>query len=106
MVVVKVTGGPIIPFHPGREDKLELLVEGLLFYATKGYDHQRIVFGHIGLELWLCLVSTPWGDDIGRDRFEGPWISNPIFFDTLFYQCHGRKVGTPNVYQKVYTQSI
>ncbi|KAL9258887.1 L-ascorbate peroxidase, cytosolic-like protein [Drosera capensis] len=63
IVAVEVTGGPEIPFHPGRPDKTEPPPEGRLPDATKGEflfvsiqqfirsctDHLRDVFGHMGL---------------------------------------------------------
>ncbi|KAK8446191.1 hypothetical protein SEVIR_9G448300v4 [Setaria viridis] len=45
VVAVEVTGGPEIPFHPGREDKPQPPPEGRLPDATKGSDHLRQVFG-------------------------------------------------------------
>ncbi|OEL34066.1 L-ascorbate peroxidase 1, cytosolic, partial [Dichanthelium oligosanthes] len=45
VVAVEVTGGPDIPFHPGREDKPQPPPEGRLPDATKGSDHLRQVFG-------------------------------------------------------------
>ncbi|KAK9985438.1 hypothetical protein SO802_030389 [Lithocarpus litseifolius] len=36
VVAVEITGGPEIPFHPGRPDKTELPPEGRLPNATKG----------------------------------------------------------------------
>ncbi|XP_042050085.1 L-ascorbate peroxidase, cytosolic-like [Salvia splendens] len=44
VVAVEVTGGPDVPFHPGRPDKAEPPVEGRLADATKGSDHLRDVF--------------------------------------------------------------
>ncbi|KAK7834987.1 l-ascorbate peroxidase [Quercus suber] len=49
VVAVEITGGPEIPFHPGRPDKTEPPPEGRLPDATKGSDHLRDVFGHMGL---------------------------------------------------------
>ncbi|KAL6133342.1 hypothetical protein ACLB2K_065579 [Fragaria x ananassa] len=49
VVAVEVTGGPEIPFHPGRPDKKEAPPEGRLPNANKGVDHLRDVFGHMGL---------------------------------------------------------
>nr|KJB55998.1 hypothetical protein B456_009G104500 [Gossypium raimondii] len=44
VVAVEITGGPEIPFHPGREDKPHPPPEGRLPDATKGSDHLRQVF--------------------------------------------------------------
>jgi L-ascorbate peroxidase len=38
VVAVEITGGPTIPFHPGREDAPVVPVEGRLPDATKGTD--------------------------------------------------------------------
>ncbi|KAG7573012.1 hem peroxidase superfamily [Arabidopsis suecica] len=39
VVAVEVTGGPEIPFYPGREDKPQPPPEGRLPDATKAFDH-------------------------------------------------------------------
>ncbi|XP_061352044.1 L-ascorbate peroxidase, cytosolic-like isoform X1 [Gastrolobium bilobum] len=39
VVAVQVTGGPEIPFHPGRKDKSAPPPEGRLPDATKGAGH-------------------------------------------------------------------
>uniref|UniRef100_A0A0E0QD53 Arogenate dehydratase n=2 Tax=Oryza TaxID=4527 RepID=A0A0E0QD53_ORYRU len=44
VVAVEVTGGPEVPFHPGRQDKPEPPPEGRLPDATQGSDHLRQVF--------------------------------------------------------------
>ncbi|KAF9592985.1 hypothetical protein IFM89_019562 [Coptis chinensis] len=44
VVAVEITGGPEVPFHPGREDKPVPPPEGRLPDATKGSDHLRDVF--------------------------------------------------------------
>ncbi|KAK4440790.1 L-ascorbate peroxidase 1, cytosolic [Sesamum alatum] len=44
VVVVEVSGGPEVPFHPGRQDKDEPPPEGRLPNSTKGCDHLRDVF--------------------------------------------------------------
>ncbi|GMP50539.1 hypothetical protein CsSME_00017115 [Camellia sinensis var. sinensis] len=49
IVAVEVTGGPDIPFHPGRQDKPEPPPEGHLPDAKKGADYLREIFGHMGL---------------------------------------------------------
>ncbi|KAK3442237.1 hypothetical protein EUGRSUZ_B02456 [Eucalyptus grandis] len=56
VVAVEVTGGPEIPFHPGREDKPEPPPEGRLPDATKE-----------------------------RSGFEGPWTTNPLIFDNTYF---------------------
>nr|KJB26144.1 hypothetical protein B456_004G227300 [Gossypium raimondii] len=46
VVAVEITGGPEIPFHPGRVDKPYPPPEGRLPNATEGADHLRQVFSH------------------------------------------------------------
>ncbi|XP_042512474.1 L-ascorbate peroxidase 2, cytosolic-like [Macadamia integrifolia] len=99
VVAVEVTGGPEIPFHPGREDKPEPPPEGRLPDATKGADHLRDVFGHMGLGD-KEIVALSGAHTLGRchkDRsgFEGPWTPNPLIFDNSFFTelLTGKKEG-------------
>ncbi|XP_010691257.2 L-ascorbate peroxidase, cytosolic [Beta vulgaris subsp. vulgaris] len=90
VVAVEVTGGPEVPFHPGREDKPEPPQEGRLPNATKGSDHLRDVFiKQMGLND-QDIVALSGGHTLGRchkDRsgFEGPWTSNPLVFDNSYF---------------------
>ncbi|PKA62649.1 L-ascorbate peroxidase, cytosolic [Apostasia shenzhenica] len=100
VVAVEVTGGPEIPFHPGRKDKNEPPVEGRLPDATKGADHLRVVFGkQMGLSD-QDIVALSGGHTLGRchkerSGFEGPWTSNPLIFDNLYFKelLSGEKEG-------------
>ncbi|XP_057982993.1 L-ascorbate peroxidase, cytosolic [Malania oleifera] len=92
VVAVEVTGGPEIPFHPGRPDKIETEVppEGRLPDATKGSDHLRDVFGHMGLSD-KDIVALSGGHTLGRchkerSGFEGPWTANPLIFDNSYFK--------------------
>ncbi|KAF6134850.1 hypothetical protein GIB67_002251 [Kingdonia uniflora] len=62
IVAVQITGGPEIPFHPGRQEEPPL--EGRLPDATKGCDHLRDVFGKgMGLndtDIVALMVLIPW----------------------------------------------
>ncbi|KAK8303275.1 hypothetical protein V6Z11_D04G139900 [Gossypium hirsutum] len=99
IVAVEVTGGPEIPFHPGRPDKNEPPPEGRLPQATNGSDHLREVFGHMGLGD-KDIVALSGGHTLGRchkerSGFEGPWTSNPLIFDNSYFKelVSGEKEG-------------
>ncbi|RXI01329.1 hypothetical protein DVH24_001563 [Malus domestica] len=87
---VEITGGPEIPFHPGRPDKQEPPPEGRLPNATEGSDHLRAVFGHMGLSD-KDIVALSGGHTLGRchkerSGFEGPWTTNPLIFDNSYFK--------------------
>ncbi|OMO73461.1 Heme peroxidase, plant/fungal/bacterial [Corchorus olitorius] len=99
VVAVEITGGPEIPFHPGRPDKIEPPPEGRLPEATKGTDHLRDVFGHMGLGD-KDIVALSGGHTLGRchkerSGFEGPWTNNPLIFDNSYFKelLSGEKEG-------------
>lgn len=91
VVAVEVTGGPTIPFHPGRRDHEVVPVEGRLPDATLGLDHLRCVFTtQMGLTD-KDLVVLSGAHTLGRchkerSGFEGPWTPNPLQFDNSYYQ--------------------
>nr|ACN60159.1 cytosolic ascorbate peroxidase [Tamarix hispida] len=91
VVAVEVTGGPEVPFHPGRPDKEEPPQEGRLPDATKGCDHLRQVFvKQMGLSD-KDIVVLPGGHTLGRchkerSGFDGPWTSNPLIFDNSYFK--------------------
>ncbi|KAM4078177.1 hypothetical protein ACJW30_09G017200 [Castanea mollissima] len=91
VVAVEITGGPEIPFHPGRPDKTEL--------PPEGSDHLRDVFGHMGLSD-KDIVALSGGHTLGRchkerSGFEGPWTANPLIFDNSYFKelLSGEKEG-------------
>lgn len=100
VVAVEVTGGPDVPFHPGREDKPEPPVEGRLPDATKGSDHLRDVFvKQMGLSD-KDIVALSGAHTLGRchkerSGFEGPWTANPLIFDNSYFKelLSGEKEG-------------
>ncbi|KAE8700845.1 L-ascorbate peroxidase 1, cytosolic [Hibiscus syriacus] len=100
VVAVEITGGPEIPFHPGREDKPHPPPEGRLPDATKGADHLRQVFGaQMGLSD-QDIVALSGGHTLGRchkerSGFEGPWTTNPLIFDNSYFKelLSGEKEG-------------
>ncbi|KAL9171125.1 hypothetical protein ABFS82_04G189300 [Erythranthe guttata] len=90
VVAVEITGGPEVPFHPGRQDKEEPPIEGRLPDATKGCDHLRDVFGkQMGLSD-QDIVALSGGHTLGRchkerSGFDGPWTPNPLIFDNSYF---------------------
>ena len=89
VVAVEITGGPEVPFHPGREDKPVPPPEGRLPDATKGSDHLRDVFGTMGLSD-QDIVALSGGHTLGRAHkersgFEGAWTPNPLIFDNSYF---------------------
>ncbi|KAK6163255.1 hypothetical protein DH2020_000119 [Rehmannia glutinosa] len=100
VVAVEITGGPDVPFHPGRPDKEESPHEGRLPDATKGCDHLRDIFvKQMGLSE-EDIVPLSGGHTLGRchkerSGFEGPWTSNPLIFDNSYFKelLSGEKEG-------------
>jgi L-ascorbate peroxidase len=91
VVAVEVTGGPTIPFHPGREDHPTCPVEGRLPDATQGMEHLRCVFvKQMGLTE-KDIVTLSGAHTLGRchkDRsgFEGAWTPDPLLFTNTYFQ--------------------
>lgn len=92
VVAVEVTGGPDIPFHPGRPDKPEQdqPEEGRLPDATKGASHLRDIFYRMGMTDQEIVVLSG-AHTLGRchkerSGFEGPWTCNPLTFDNSYFK--------------------
>ncbi|KAJ6923025.1 hypothetical protein NC652_016615 [Populus alba x Populus x berolinensis] len=81
------------------QDKSDPPPEGRLPDATKGSDHLRDVFGHMGLSD-TDIVALSGGHTLGRchkerSGFEGPWTPNPLVFDNSYFKelLSGEKEG-------------
>lgn len=90
VVAVEVTGGPIVPFKPGRKDSLAVTPEGRLPDATKGSLHLRDIFGRMGFSD-RDIVAISGAHTLGRAHkersgFEGPWTQEPLKFDNSYFQ--------------------
>ncbi|CAH2041445.1 unnamed protein product [Thlaspi arvense] len=111
VVAVEVTGGPEIPFHPGREDKRSHQLKVVFLMLPRsclgapwrvvyhcvipsvpaGPDHLRDVFTkHMGLTDQDIVVLSG-GHTLGschkdRSGFDGPWTAYPLIFDNSFFQ--------------------
>jgi len=93
VVAIEASGGPVIPFRPGRVDAksaAESVEDGRLPDATQGVDHLRSVFGRMGLDD-ADIVALSGAHTLGRahkDRsgFEGPWTENPLVFDNSYFK--------------------
>ncbi|KAK2977605.1 hypothetical protein RJ640_007241, partial [Escallonia rubra] len=99
VVAVEVTGGPEIPFHPGRQDKSEPPPEGRLPDAKNGVHQLREVFGRMGLSD-KDIVALSGGHTLGRchkerSGYEGPWTTDPLIFDNSYFKelLSGEKEG-------------
>ncbi|GAQ83478.1 ascorbate peroxidase [Klebsormidium nitens] len=89
-VAVEITGGPSIPFTPGRPDSLACPPEGRLPDGGKDASHIRTVFYRMGLSD-KDIVALSGGHTLGRAHKERsgfedkPWTSNPLKFDNSYF---------------------
>ncbi|KAJ7551379.1 hypothetical protein O6H91_06G012800 [Diphasiastrum complanatum] len=90
VAAVEAAGGPYIPFHPGRQDKVDSPEDGRLPQPTSGPHQLRDVFERMGLSD-KNIVALSGGHTLGRchkDRsgIEGPWTEDPLHFDNSYYK--------------------
>ncbi|KAL9289296.1 L-ascorbate peroxidase 5, peroxisomal [Arabidopsis thaliana] len=88
VVAVEVTGGPAIPFTPGRKDA-NSADDGELPNPNEGASHLRTLFSRMGL-LDRDIVALSGGHTLGRAHkersdFEGPWTQDPLKFDNSYF---------------------
>ncbi|KAJ8504637.1 hypothetical protein OPV22_005523 [Ensete ventricosum] len=89
VVAVEITGGPTVPFAPGRKDSSVCPEEGRLPDAHQGVSHLRNVFYRMGLSD-KDIVALSGGHTLGkahreRSGFEGPWTKDPLKFDNSYF---------------------
>ncbi|CAE6156762.1 unnamed protein product [Arabidopsis arenosa] len=88
VVAVEVTGGPAIPFTPGRKDA-DSPDDGELPNPNEGASHLRTLFSRMGLSD-RDIVALSGGHTLGRAHkersdFEGPWTQDPLKFDNSYF---------------------
>lgn len=97
VAAIQETGGPTIPWRPGRIDGFEVnqTPDGRLPDASQGSKHLRDIFYRMGFND-REIVALAGAHALGRchtDRsgFEGPWTFSPVTFSNQFYDvsCSG-----------------
>ncbi|CAL9094960.1 unnamed protein product [Musa textilis] len=89
VVAVEITGGPTVPFAPGRKDSSVCPEEGRLPDANQGVSHLRSIFCRMGLSD-KDIVALSGGHTLGRAHrersgFQGPWTKDPLKFDNSYF---------------------
>jgi len=92
VAAVQESGGPTIPWRPGRIDGFEHHVtpDGRLPDASKAEDHLRFIFYRMGFNDQE-IVALSGAHAMGRchtDRsgFEGPWTFSPVTFSNEYFK--------------------
>ncbi|EOA18809.1 hypothetical protein CARUB_v10007422mg [Capsella rubella] len=101
VVAVEVTGGPAIPFTPGRKDA-DSPDDGELPNPNEDASHLRNLFSRMGLSD-RDIVALSGGHTLGRAHkersdFEGPWTQEPLKFDNSYF-VELQKGETPGLLQ-------
>ena len=88
---VQESGGPTIPWRPGRIDGFESNVtpDGRLPDAAQAQDHLRFIFYRMGFDDQE-IVALSGAHAMGRchtDRsgFDGPWTFSPVTFSNQYF---------------------
>lgn len=93
VVAVKESGGPEVPWKPGRQDKVKESDNppiGRLPDASKGESHVREVFNRMGFNdrEMVALIGAHALGQCHKDRsgFDGPWTHTPKKFSNHFFR--------------------
>lgn len=118
VAAVQESGGPTIPWRPGRIDGFEHHVtpDGRLPDASQAEDHLRFIFNRMGFNDQE-IVALSGAHAMGRchtDRsgFEGPWTFSPVTFSNEYYKLlqdekwQWRKWKGPAQYEDKKTKSL
>ncbi|WWD04925.1 cytochrome c peroxidase, mitochondrial [Kwoniella europaea PYCC6329] len=118
VAAVQESGGPTIPWRPGRIDGFEHNVtpDGRLPDASQAQDHLRFIFYRMGFNDQE-IVALSGAHAMGRchtDRsgFEGPWTFSPVTFSNQYFTLledepwQWRKWKGPAQYEDKKTKSL
>ncbi|XP_021759552.1 L-ascorbate peroxidase 3-like [Chenopodium quinoa] len=89
VLAVEVTGGPKIPFIPGRPDSRDQQDSGALPNPNGDAKHLRDIFYRMGLNdrdiVVLSGAHTLGRANNDRSGFDGPFTEDPFKFDNSYY---------------------
>ncbi|KAJ1922004.1 heme peroxidase [Mycoemilia scoparia] len=92
VVAVQELGGPVIPWRPGREERLSAsscTSDGRLPDGAKGASHVRDIFYRMGFddkEITALIGAHTLGRcHPNRSGFDGPWNASPTTFTNFFF---------------------
>ncbi|KAK4684412.1 hypothetical protein P7C73_g5767, partial [Tremellales sp. Uapishka_1] len=118
VAAVQESGGPTIPWRPGRIDGFEVHVtpDGRLPDASQAQDHLRLIFNRMGFNDQE-IVALSGAHAMGRchtDRsgFEGPWTHSPVTFSNEYFKLlfdekwSWRKWSGPAQFQDAKTKTL
>ncbi|BEI80724.1 hypothetical protein CcaverHIS002_0112530 [Cutaneotrichosporon cavernicola] len=118
VVAVQETGGPVIPWRPGRIDGFEVnqTPDGRLPDAAQGAKHMRDIFYRQGFNdrdiVALCGAHALGRCHSDRSGYEGPWTFSPVSFSNSFYDLllndawQWKKWKGPDQYEDKKTKSL